>query len=132
MVWDAIRFLALGSAFTRVMTGNMVLFGIAAAHGDLTALGLTAAAIASFIIGAAIGARVAGTPAPGDNYRPAAISRAFAVELFLFALAQSRRERYGPLLQGGRTTCARRHRRPARRALRPSALRLRFVYGWLS
>jgi uncharacterized membrane protein YoaK (UPF0700 family) len=83
---DAIGFLALGSAFTSVMTGNMVLFGIAVAHGDLGALGLTAGAIASFVVGAAIGARVAGTPAPADSYWPAAISRAIAVELTLFAV----------------------------------------------
>ncbi len=83
---DAIGFLALGSAFTSVMTGNMVLFGIGVAHGDITAVGLTAAAIASFVTGAAIGARVAGTPTPGDSYWPAAVTRAIAVELALFAV----------------------------------------------
>src|SRR6185369_17222366 len=31
---DAIGFLALGGAFTSVMTGNLVLFGISAAEGD--------------------------------------------------------------------------------------------------
>lgn len=82
---DAIGFLSLGSAFTSVMTGNMVLFGIGAAHGDLTAVVLTAAAIASFVAGAAVGARVAGTPGPGDNFWPPAVSRALGVELALFA-----------------------------------------------
>lgn len=83
---DAIGFLALGSAFTSVMTGNMVLFGIAAAQGDLTAVGLTATAIASFVSGAAIGARVAGTPQAGDSFWPGAVSRAIVVELVLFTV----------------------------------------------
>lgn len=81
---DAIGFLALGSAFTSVMTGNMVLFGIAVAHRDLTALGLTATAIASFVTGAAVGARVAGTAAEGDSYWPRAVTRALAVEVAAF------------------------------------------------
>lgn len=83
---DAIGFLALGSAFTSVMTGNMVLFGIAVAHGDLLALGLTATAIASFVTGAAVGARVAGNPEPGDTHWPTAITRALGVELAAFTV----------------------------------------------
>jgi uncharacterized membrane protein YoaK (UPF0700 family) len=83
---DAIGFLALGSAFTSVMTGNLVLLGIGAAHGDLTALGLTATAIASFVVGAALGARLAGTPQPGDAYWPRAITRALMVQIGLFAV----------------------------------------------
>jgi uncharacterized membrane protein YoaK (UPF0700 family) len=67
------------------MTGNMILFGIAAAHGDVSGLGLTATAIASFVVGAAVGARVAGTPVPGDSHWPPAITRALTVELGLFA-----------------------------------------------
>lgn len=83
---DAIGFLALGSAFTSVMTGNMVLFGIGLAHGDVSVLVLTAAAIASFVTGAAVGARVAGSPAPGDSYWPPAVTRAVAIEFMLFVV----------------------------------------------
>ena len=81
---DAIGFLALGSAFTSVMTGNMVLFGIGVAHGDTAILGLTAVAIGSFVVGAAIGARVAGNPEADDPVWPAAVSRALTIELGLF------------------------------------------------
>lgn len=81
---DAIGFLALGSAFTSVMTGNMVLFGIGLAHGDTTVLVLTAAAIASFVTGAAVGARVAGSPVAGDSYWPTAVTRSLAIEFMLF------------------------------------------------
>lgn len=83
---DAIGFLALGAAFTSVMTGNMVLFGIAAAHGDLVSLGLTAAAIASFVAGAAAGARIAGTAQSNDSWWPAAINKALWLEMALFAV----------------------------------------------
>jgi uncharacterized membrane protein YoaK (UPF0700 family) len=83
---DAIGFLALGSAFTSVMTGNMVLLGIGAAHGDLTALGLTATALASFVAGAALGARLAGSPQADDPRWPRAITRALAVETALFGI----------------------------------------------
>lgn len=82
---DAIGFLALGSAFTSVMTGNMVLFGLGLAHGDASAIGLTAAAIASFVTGAAVGARVAGSPTAGDSYWPVSVTYAIAVEFALFA-----------------------------------------------
>lgn len=82
---DALGFLALGSAFTSVMTGNMVLFGVAAAHGDVAGLTLTAVAIGGFVTGAAVGARIAGNPRKGDVVWPAAVNVALAAELVLFA-----------------------------------------------
>lgn len=81
---DALGFLALGSAFTSVMTGNMVLFGVATAQGDVNGMVLTFVAIGAFVAGAALGARIAGTPVPGDPVWPAAVSRALGVELALF------------------------------------------------
>jgi uncharacterized membrane protein YoaK (UPF0700 family) len=81
---DALGFLALGSAFTSVMTGNMVLFGVAVAHADVAALTLTAVAIGAFVAGAAIGARIAGNPRKGDVFWPAAVNAALGVELVLF------------------------------------------------
>ncbi|MEK6439884.1 YoaK family protein [Pseudonocardia sp. T1-2H] len=83
---DAIGFLALGNVFTSVMTGNLVLFGVALARRDGAALGLTACAILSFIAGAGIGARVAGTPREDDSFWPAQVSRALCIELCLFAV----------------------------------------------
>lgn len=82
---DAIGFLALGSAFTSVMTGNMVLLGVGAADRDLGLLLSCAVAIASFVLGAAIGARVAGSPVQGDSVWPRAVSTALWIELGLFA-----------------------------------------------
>lgn len=81
---DAIGFLALGSAFTSVMTGNMVLFGIAAAHQNLRDLALVAVAIGSYITGAAVGARVCGTHEAGDSTWPPGVTRGLRVEFMLF------------------------------------------------
>ena len=82
---DALGFLALGNAFTSVMTGNMVLFGVATAHRDSGAMALTAVAIGAFVAGAALGSRIARSPVAGDPVWPVAVTRALAVELALFA-----------------------------------------------
>jgi uncharacterized membrane protein YoaK (UPF0700 family) len=82
---DAIGFLTLGSAFTSVMTGNMVLVGIAAGTGDASALGLVTTAIAGYVAGVALGSRIAGTPQADDGLWPAAVTRALAAEFVLLA-----------------------------------------------
>lgn len=81
---DAIGFLALGSAFTSVMTGNMVLMGVGAADRDAALLVSCATAITGFVVGAAVGARVAGSPASGDGVWPRPVTVALWVELGLF------------------------------------------------
>jgi uncharacterized membrane protein YoaK (UPF0700 family) len=83
---DALGFLALGSAFTSVMTGNMVLVGIAVGAGDGSAIGIVGTAIVAYVVGAGLGARFAGSPVPDDGIWPPAITRALAVELALVAL----------------------------------------------
>lgn len=80
---DAIGFLALGSAFTSVMTGNMVLLGVGAADGDVALVLSCSVAIVSFVVGAAIGARVAGSPRKGDCFWPSAVTVALYIELVL-------------------------------------------------
>ena len=80
---DAIGFLALGSAFTSVMTGNMVLLGVGAADRDVALVLSCSVAIASFVVGAAIGARVAGSPRDGDCVWPSAVTVALYIELAL-------------------------------------------------
>lgn len=78
---DAIGFVALGGAFSSVMTGNMVLLGISAAHADAALARHVGVALACFIIGCALGARMAGKPAARDSIWPGAVRRALAVEL---------------------------------------------------
>ena len=80
---DAIGFLALGSAFTSVMTGNMVLVGVAVGTGDASAVGLVLTAIAAYVVGVGLGTRVAGQPRDDDATWPPAVTRALLVELAL-------------------------------------------------
>jgi uncharacterized membrane protein YoaK (UPF0700 family) len=83
---DATGFLALGGAFASVMTGNMVLVGVAVGSGDRSLVELLLFAIGGYVAGAALGARVAGAPRETDTLWPRAVSRALLVELGLFAV----------------------------------------------
>jgi uncharacterized membrane protein YoaK (UPF0700 family) len=56
---DVASFTRLGNVFTSVMTGNIVLWGLAAARGSLTLADHTAVAIAGYIAGVAGGTWVA-------------------------------------------------------------------------
>jgi uncharacterized membrane protein YoaK (UPF0700 family) len=52
---DVASFTRLGDVFTSVMTGNIVLWGLAAARGSLSLAGHAAVSIAGYIIGVAAG-----------------------------------------------------------------------------
>jgi uncharacterized membrane protein YoaK (UPF0700 family) len=80
---DAIGFLALGGAFTSVMTGNMVLLGLSAARHDGSAAAHSGLAIVFFIIGCALGTRLAGAPSKDQPVWPGPVNRALAVQLGL-------------------------------------------------
>ena len=82
---DAIGFVALGGAFSSVMTGNMVLLGISAAHADAALARHVGVALACFVVGCAVGARIAGKPEPGDGIWPRPLRRALVAELVLTA-----------------------------------------------
>jgi uncharacterized membrane protein YoaK (UPF0700 family) len=82
---DAIGLLALGGAFTSVMTGNMVLLGVAASSADGARAASSGLAILAFCAGAALGARLAGTSRAGDSVWPRPVTVALLVELVLFA-----------------------------------------------
>ncbi|HEY6297479.1 MAG TPA: YoaK family protein [Streptosporangiaceae bacterium] len=56
---DVASFTRLGTVFTSVMTGNIVLWGLAAARGSLTLASHTAVAIIGYIVGVAGGSRIA-------------------------------------------------------------------------
>jgi len=58
-VADVTSFTRLGEVFASVMTGNIVLWGLAAARGSLTLFSHTAVAIAGYIAGVAAGTWVA-------------------------------------------------------------------------
>jgi uncharacterized membrane protein YoaK (UPF0700 family) len=96
---DVASFTRLGSVFTSVMTGNIVLWGLAVARGSLALASHTAVSIAGYIAGVAAGTVIAyrvrtggpdGSGEPGDDAdRGGAVSRdirwALRTELLLLA-----------------------------------------------
>lgn len=83
---DATGFLALGGAFTSVMTGNIVLLGLSAAQADGELAGHAAAAIVCYVGGCALGARLAGASLANDQLWPPSVNRALRVELAALAI----------------------------------------------
>ena len=80
---DAIGLLALGGAFTSVMTGNLVILGASASSADGALAIAAGGAILAFCAGAAVGARLAGSPTAGDRVWPRPVTVGLAVELVL-------------------------------------------------
>ena len=80
---DALSFLALGGAFTSVMTGNLVLLGISIGHPNGALAQQIAVAIVGYIAGCVVGVRIAGIAKPDDPAWPPAVARALAVEFCL-------------------------------------------------
>jgi uncharacterized membrane protein YoaK (UPF0700 family) len=66
------------------MTGNLALLGIALAHRDGERVGRVLVSLVCYMVGAAIGARIARTAEPGDPVWPSAITRALAIEAVFF------------------------------------------------
>src|SRR6516164_7933325 len=86
---DVASFTRLGNVFTSVMTGNIVLWGLAAARGSLTLASHTAVSIAGYIAGVALGTWVAHgakRAEPGqDGVLPARVIWVLLAELVLLA-----------------------------------------------
>ncbi len=80
---DAIGLLALGGAFTSVMTGNLVILGVSASTAEGALAIASGGAIVAFCIGAWAGARLAGSARPGDSLWPRPVTLGLAVELVL-------------------------------------------------
>lgn len=84
---DATGFLALGGAFSSVMTGNMVLLGLSVGHAEL-ALGVNSgAAIVSYIIGVLLGAHIGGVARSDDPVWPRQVTRALQAELLILTVS---------------------------------------------
>jgi uncharacterized membrane protein YoaK (UPF0700 family) len=80
---DAIGLLALGGAFTSVMTGNLVILGVSASTADGALAIAAGGAVVAFCAGAAVGARLAGSPTTGDRIWPRPVTVGLTVELVL-------------------------------------------------
>ena len=83
---DALAFLALGGAFTSVMTGNLVLLGISLGQRDPRLAEQIALAVIGYVIGCAVGARIAGKSRDDDPAWPSAVTKALVVEAALFVV----------------------------------------------
>lgn len=81
---DAVAFLGL-HVFTAVMTGNLVLLGVAIGQGALRNALRGLVAVAGYGIGVLAGARIVGVLPPGMLWSPT-VTRAFALEAALQAL----------------------------------------------
>jgi uncharacterized membrane protein YoaK (UPF0700 family) len=80
---DAIGLTRLGGVFTSVMTGNMVLLGLAAAKENAAIAYHTGVAFVGYVVGSLAGARVAGHVHDDDQLWPRPIVIALGVELAL-------------------------------------------------
>lgn len=83
---DAIGFIALGEAFTSVMTGNLVLLGISVAGGDGTLAAHVLAAVICYVCGCVLGARLVGEAGKDREPWPRVVTLALAVELAIFVV----------------------------------------------
>jgi uncharacterized membrane protein YoaK (UPF0700 family) len=91
----------LGGVFSSVMTGNLVLLGLAAARtsGELAAH--TALAFAGYVTGAALGTWIAGPPRPREQTWPVAVTLALVVELAVMGVFSAGWELTGAQPTGG-------------------------------
>lgn len=80
---DATGFIALGGAFSSVMTGNMVLLGLSAGHTEAALAITSGSAITSYIVGVLVGSSVAGAAEGDDRVWPREVTRALTVELII-------------------------------------------------
>jgi uncharacterized membrane protein YoaK (UPF0700 family) len=80
---DAVALLAFG-VFTAVMTGNIVLLGIAIGHGALQSAVRSSISLAAYVAGVVVGARVVGSTSSGAIW-PVHATRALAIEWALQA-----------------------------------------------
>jgi uncharacterized membrane protein YoaK (UPF0700 family) len=78
---DVVSFTRLGDVFSSVMTGNLVLLGLAAARQSGELATHTALAVAGYVTGAALGTWIAGLPRPCEQTWPVAVILTLVVEL---------------------------------------------------
>jgi len=82
---DAIGFTRLGGVFTSVMTGNMVLLGVAVGRRTASLGVHTGVAFLGYVAGSLAGARVAGHVGTDSEVWPRSLTLALAFEWLLFA-----------------------------------------------
>lgn len=84
---DAVCYLGLGHVFTANMTGNVVLLGFALAGSTSLSVARSVTAIATFLLGAVLGVRLARSTDHSTRHGPAAAFASEAALLLLSAVA---------------------------------------------
>jgi len=82
---DIATFTQLGEVFCSVMTGNLVLLGLAIARASGDSAAHTAVAFAGYIAGAALGSRIGERSHREDVLWPAPVTETLLLELLAFA-----------------------------------------------
>jgi uncharacterized membrane protein YoaK (UPF0700 family) len=83
---DAVGYLVAGHIFTSAMTGNLVLLAISLGHRDDLRSATLVVPLLCFVVGAAVGARVARLPEPSDPTWPPEVTVALLIEVPIFAV----------------------------------------------
>ena len=81
---DAVGFLRLGGVFTSVMTGNMVLLGVAAGKGEAALAIHASVAFAGYVVGTLAGAHFSKHAAKEGGLWPRSFARALLLEFVIF------------------------------------------------
>ncbi|MFF4649998.1 YoaK family protein [Streptomyces sp. NPDC001380] len=84
-VLDAVSFLGLGHVFTANMTGNLLILGFSAAGAPGFSVGRSLTALTGFVLGTAVGGRLAAGMADGPRHRW--VGTALAAEAVLVSVA---------------------------------------------
>src|SRR5262245_29311269 len=84
---DAVSFLGLGRIFTANMTGNIVFLAFATAGVPGLSMILSSAALAWFLIGAALGGRIMARPSRDSHTRIRFAAQAFLMEVLFLTTA---------------------------------------------
>lgn len=82
---DATSFVRLGETFASVMTGNLTLLGLAAARASASLAAHIVVALAGYIVGAAIGARLTRHRSATTEIWPSRVTAVLFIELAAFA-----------------------------------------------
>lgn len=97
---DATSFLALGNVFASVITGNMVLLGVAAGAARPALAVRSGVALAGYVAGVAIGAPIAHREGSGGTWPPS-VTVALVVELGVLSIFSVAWELGGAAARGG-------------------------------
>src|SRR5271165_4729000 len=95
----------LGGVFASVMTGNLILVGLAVAHASGTLAAHAAIAFASYIVGAALGSRIGAASRSEDMLWPPTVTVILLIEIAAFAGFAAGWELAGTHPSGGWQLC---------------------------